>query len=179
MIPLLDRALSPTLSWIALILLLIAAGGGFLAGDRWATRAAKAEIADLKADQALAEAATAKQARDRLAAAQARGDRLTDRLAAAETSRSTILKEHDREIHRLTADRPCLSAGTVRLLNGPAPGIHAPDLPPAAGVPSAGDAGFATDTDIALWIDHARSQYGQCRDRLQALIDWWDVEKQP
>lgn len=173
MIPLPDRALSPILSWIAIALLLAAAGGGFVAGDRWASRAARAEMADLKADQALTEARAAKAARDRLAAAQARGDALTGLLAAADQARLTQAQEHTHAIARLTAGRPCLDAGAVRLLNGPGPGIHAPAVSPPAGGFAAADAGSASDTDVATWIDGARGQYGQCRDRLQALIDYF------
>lgn len=177
MIPLLDRALSPALAWMALILLLTAAAGGFFAGDRWASRAGRAEMAELKAEQALADAMAAKQARDRLAAAQARGDALTVRLAAAEQSRLTLTQEHAHAIRRLTSNRPCLTAATVRLLNGTGPGIHDPAVPAAARVPVAADAGSASDTDVALWIDGARGQYGQCRDRLQALIDFFEDPK--
>ena len=132
----------------------------------------QSQIETLKADQATQERQAAQAALDRLQQAQARGDALQARLAAEETHRQTQAQEHAREIKRLTTGRPCLNAGTVRLLNEPAIGLHAPALPAPASGADAADAPAASDTDVAGWIDGTRHQYDACRSRLDALIDW-------
>lgn len=129
-----------------------------------------AEISKLKEDQAQASAQAATEARQRLEAAQARGDALQTRLAAAEIARKTQVEETSRELKRLTSGRPCLSGAAVRLLNQPGLRLGARSAP--AGQPAAADAASATDTDLGLWMAAAIGQYGECRDRLQALIDW-------
>ena len=99
-------------------------------------------------------------------------DALEERLSAEEASRQTQALEHAREIKRLTTGRPCLNAGTVRLLNEPAIGLRTPVLPAPASGAAAADAPAASDTDVAGWIDGTRHQYDACRSRLDALIDW-------
>ena len=115
---------------------------------------------------------TAEAALARLQHAQARGDALEERLAVEEASRQSQALEHAREIKRLTTGRPCLNAGTVRLLNESTIGLRASTLPTPASGAIAADAAAASDTDVAGWIDAARRQYDACRDRLGALIDW-------
>lgn len=149
-----------------LALALAAAGGAWLA-----VQVKDGEIATLQADQDKAEAAALRRSITRLQAAKARGDALEQRLAKAEEIRKQQAQEAQREIKRLTRGVPCLNAGTVRLLNG-APGIQLGGLSNTAGRAAATDAGAASDTDVAGWIDHAIRQYETCRDRLQTLIDW-------
>lgn len=149
------------------IMALLASLAGWLAGREQAQDRCAAQIATLEAEQAARERKAAQAALDRLQQAQARGDALQARLAAEETNRQNQAREHVREIKRLTTGRPCLNAGTVRLLNEPAPGLRAPTSGAAAA-----DATVASDTDVAGWVDNARRQYDTCRGRLGALIDW-------
>ncbi|WP_292965952.1 hypothetical protein, partial [Novosphingobium sp. UBA1939] len=79
--------------------------------------------------------------------------------------------EKTREIPRVTAGRPCLGPGAVRLLNG-AGQPSAGAVPQASGAPVAADGPVATDTDVAGWIAGAQGQYETCRVRLGALIDF-------
>ncbi len=161
--------------WLAvafLVCTLLAAIAGWQTGREQGQDRSTAAIATLKADQATQERQAAQAALDRLQQAQARGDALQARLAAEETNRQTQAQEHAREIKRLTTGRPCLNAGTVRLLNEPAIGLRASTLPTTASGAAAADAAAASDTDVAGWIDDAQRQYDACRDRLGALIDW-------
>lgn len=161
--------------WLAVAFLvwtLLAAVAGWQTGREQEQDRCTAQVATLKADQAIQERQAAQAALDRLQQAQARGDALQARLATEETNRQTQAQEHEREIKRLTTGRPCLNAGTVRLLNEPAVGLRTPALPAPASGADAADAAAASDTDVAGWIDAARRQYDTCRDRLGALIDW-------
>lgn len=155
-----------------LVWTLLAAIAGWQTGREQEQDRCTASIATLKADQAVKERQAAQAALDRLQQAQARGDALQARLAAEEANRQTQAQENAREIKRLTTGRPCLNAGTVRLLNEPAIGLRASTLPTPASGTIAADAAAASDTDVAGWIDAARRQYDACRDRLGALIDW-------
>jgi prophage endopeptidase len=160
------RVKSTILFWV-ITLATGAFGGWKVTHDRYI-----AEIATLEAAQSAAVAKVAEAARDRLLAAQARSDEIETRLAQADADRQTLALEHSREIKRLTTGRACLNAGTVRLLNASGPRSDTAAVPASAGQPVAADAGAASDTDVAEWIDHAKRQYDTCRDRLQAVIDW-------
>lgn len=151
---------------------LVAGGGGYALGHRLAKAEGDAAQAKLQRDHATLETKAAETALARLQKAQARGDALEERLAAEEASRQTQAQEHAREIKRLTTGRPCLNAGTVRLLNESAGRPGAASMPAPAGGTAAADAPAASDTDVAGWIDNARRQYDACRGRLDALIDW-------
>ena len=157
---------------LAAVSALMAGGGGYALGHRLAKADGDAALAKLQRDHATLETEAAESALARLQEAQARGDALEERLAAEEASRKTQAQEHAREIKRLTTGRPCLNAGTVRLLNESAGRTGAASVPaPASGI-AAADAPAASDTDIAGWIDNAQRQYDTCRSRLGALIDW-------
>lgn len=109
-----------------------------------------------------------------LLVAKGKSDELIDQLAASEHARLALSEEKRREIKRLTTGSACLSADTVRLLNARAlPNSGAPAVEGAA----AANAGFATDTDIAEWIDTAQRYYGQCQDRVNALIRFFEDGK--
>ena len=163
--------------WLAVAFLvwtLLAAIAGWQTGREQEQDRCTAAIATLKAYQATQERQAAQAALDRLQQAQARGDALQARLAAEETHRQTQAQEHAREIKRLTTGRPCLNAGTVRLLNEATIRLSASPAgvsPPTGGTPAA-NAPAASDTDVAGWIDDAQRQYDACRGRLDALIDW-------
>lgn len=157
---------------LAAVSALVAGGAGYALGHRLAKADGDAALAKLQRDHATLETKAAETALARLQEAQARGDALEERLAAEESSRQTQAQEHAREIKRLTTGRPCLNAGTVRLLNESAGRPDAASVPAPAGGTAAADAPAASDTDVAGWIDNARRQYGTCRSRLDALIDW-------
>ncbi len=157
---------------LATVTALVGGGVGYGLGHRLAKADGDAALAKLQRDHATRETKAAEAALLRLQEAQARGDALEARLAAEEASRQTQAQEHAREIKRLTTGRPCLNAGTVRLLNEPAIGLRTPVLPAPASGAAAESAPAASDTDVAGWIDNARHQYDACRDRLDALIDW-------
>lgn len=151
---------------------LAAGGAGYALGHRVAKADGDAALAKVQRDHANRETKAVEAALARLQHAQARGDALEERLAVEEASRQSQAQEHAREIKRLTTGRPCLNAGTVRLLNESAGRPGAASVPaPASGI-AAADAAAASDTDIAGWIDNARRQYDTCRSRLGALIDW-------
>ena len=161
--------------WLAVAFLvwtLLAAIAGWQTGREQEQDRCTAQVATLKADQATQERQAAQAALDRLQQAQARGDALQARLAAEETNRQTQAQEHAREIKRLTTGRPCLNAGTVRLLNEPTGHSGTATVPATTSGATAADAPAASDTDVAGWIDNARLQYDACRGRLDALIDW-------
>lgn len=161
--------------WLALAFLvwtLLSALAGWQTGREQEQDRCTAAIATLKADQATQERQAAQAALDRLQQAQARGDALQARLAAEETNRQTQAQEHAREIKRLTTGRPCLNAGTVRLLNEPTSHSGTVPVPATTSGATAADAPASSDTDVAGWIDNARHQYDACRGRLDALIDW-------
>lgn len=161
--------------WLAVAFLvwtLLAALAGWQTGREQEQDRCTAAIATLKADQATQERQAAQAALDRLQQAQARGDALQARLAAEETNRQTQAQEHAREIKRLTTGRPCLNAGTVRLLNEPTGHPGTATVPATPSGATAADAPASSDTDVAGWIDNARHQYDACRGRLDALIEW-------
>lgn len=163
---------------------LIAAGAG--AGS-WITAQVKnAQLAELRREQAERMEKVERVARVRLQAAQARGDELTVRLTAANEAATTLQKELDDALSKVTIGRPCLGGAALRVLDR-APGIAPAGLPAPAGVAAAADAGHptapaaqpagdegdaATDTDVARWALHAAGEYGECTRRLGALIDW-------
>ena len=151
---------------------LVAGGGGYALGHRLAKADGDAALAKVQRDHATLETKAAEAALARLQEAQARGDALEERLAVEEASRQSQALEHAREIKRLTTGRPCLNAGTVRLLNESAGRPGAASVPAPANGIAAADAAAASDTDIAGWIDNAQRQYDTCRSRLDALIDW-------
>jgi hypothetical protein len=162
----------PWLDVAFLVWTLLAAIAGWQTGREQEQDRCTAAIATLKAYQATQERQAAQAALDRLQQAQARGDALQARLAAEETDRQTQAQEHAREIKRLTTGRPCLNAGTVRLLNEPTGHSGTATVPATTSGATAADAPASSDTDVAGWIDNARHQYDTCRGRLDALIDW-------
>lgn len=133
-----------------------------------------ADIASLKTIHAKNQAAAAEAARLRLEEAVARGDSLAARLAQTESALNKKTLEVSREIARVTAGRPCLGAGAVRLLNNANHPGGVATVPQASGQPDAEDGAVATDTDVAGWIANAQGQYETCRARLGAVIDWWE-----
>ena len=145
---------------------------GNLLGGSYISAVKNADISQLKADHSVSQRQAAEAALGRLQEAQQRGDALTIRLALLDATRQTQAQETQREIKARTTGRPCLDAGTVRLLNAPA-GLKPAALPTPASSAAAADAAFASDTDVGLWAEQARRQYDTCRDRLQAVSDFY------
>jgi prophage endopeptidase len=109
----------------------------------------------------------------KLVTAQANEREALNRLATAKAEHEKISLEKDHEIRRLTTGRPCLSASVVRVLNQPdnvLPGA----VPAAVAGNDAEDAGFASDTDVALWSRGARSKYNECRGYLGELRRYYE-----
>jgi prophage endopeptidase len=132
-----------------------------------------AKIAALK--QAQAEQAASEQA-DALARqlqAQQRGDELTARLQVQEQANTQLQKDKADALRKTTTGGTCFGADTVRVLNRTADTANAPHLPAPAPGPAAADEPIATDTDVAAWVSGAQNQYEQCRQRLDALIDFY------
>jgi hypothetical protein len=158
---------------LSLIAAVLSGAAGFALGHRLAKAEGDAALSGLRRDIADRENQATAAALARFKAAQARGDALESRLATAEAARKTQALEHARELKRLTTGRPCLNAGTVRLLNEPTERDFSAVLPATTGGTDATDGASASDTDVAGWIDGARRQYDVCRGRLGALIDWY------
>lgn len=112
-----------------------------------------------------------------LLAAQQRSDALTHELEAWRQTAAQKQEALDAALLRATTGRRCLDAGALRLLDG-ATGLRV-DLPPASGRAAAADGATATDTDLARWIAGAGRQYEECRQRLDALINWHAAPEAP
>lgn len=132
----------------------------------YVTRAVyQAKISVMERDYEADKRRTAEANTKALADAQLRADDAIKRLAESERIRLLQSQENQREIKRLTTGRPVFSGELVRLLNG----TVSDDQHQAIGSAAATDAGFATDTDIANWIDTARLYYGRCQDRVNEI----------
>lgn len=132
----------------------------------------RAELAGVKAQHSEEKAQATQAALERLQTAKQRADALQTALDVTEQRLSITKTELNREIQNSTTGRACLSGRTVSLLNRAATGSDPATLPNTTSGPTAESAGFATDTDIANWINSAAAQYNTCRARLDALIDW-------
>lgn len=144
----------------------------FVAG--WVTEGWRkdAEIAAIETAHASRREADLRQNMDYLLEAERQGEVLSARAATAEAERDAALQETQHALRQTTTGRPCLTSGTVRLLNDPA-GLRPPALPTAAGEPAGADAGAASDTDVALWAAFARRSYDTCRGRIAALREFF------
>ena len=126
-------------------------------------------------EQAHAEQSARRQA-DALASllqAQQLGDQLTARLQAQEQANAQIQKDKDHALRQTTTGRTCLGADAVRVLNSAnvAPNVS-PNVPAPTTVSAAAGEPIATDTDVASWISDTQARFEQCRQRLDALIDF-------
>ncbi|MFZ6872853.1 hypothetical protein ACO0LF_12375 [Undibacterium sp. Di27W] len=132
----------------------------------------KAAMAGVKAQHSDQQAQAAQAALQRLQTANERADALQTALDVTEQRLSITKTELNREIQKSTTGRACLNGRTVGLLNRAAAGSEPATLSNASSGPVETNAGIATDTDIATWINSAAAQYNVCRARLDALIDW-------
>ena len=142
--------------------------GGLLAG--YVVGGMKdADLYRLKADHAKAQAKAESEARQRLEEAMHRGDKLAGQLVVTESALNKKTLEVSREVARVTAGRPCLGAGAVRLLNNPHHPGDVATVPQASGQPDAEGGAVATDTDVAGWIAIAGDYYERCRARIRDI----------
>lgn len=116
-------------------------------------------------------------------AAQRRGDDLAAQVAASDAARIEIGKERDDALRKITTGRPCLDGPVVRLLDGAArvpadPGLRlsaaAGGAAHAAAAAAADWGATASDTDVALWAWRARDRYDACRERIDALREFYE-----
>lgn len=130
---------------------------------------------------------TARDARESDARQQRRfADQAAARHAATLAQLNAQLGDARAHIARLS-DRPCLGAGTVRMLNNiGAPtglGVRAPAANPA-GAPTAPatpapDDGYSTERDTADHIATCRASYAAVRDQLDQILDFEDKRHPP
>lgn len=132
------------------------------------------ELADLRTAQADTAKLQALAAARVLSDAQVRSDVLTVRLRGSQEQIFNLQRAAHASITQTTFNRPCLSADAVRVLNSTdtAASTAGADVPQTSGGTAAAGATFATDADVGHWAVDARAQHEQCRQRLDALIDW-------
>ncbi len=167
---------------VPLLALALGLAGGGWAGWRLGRAPLHTELASAKTDMAQLRTTHAETARvaalaaaKGLQQAQQRGDALTTALAERQAQINQLSKDDGDALNRLTTGRACLGSAAVGVLNSapkPAPAGHGPAVPQAPGSVAAADGAFATDADVGHWAIAARAQYGDCRARLAALIDW-------
>lgn len=106
-------------------------------------------------------------------------DQAAARHAAALATVQTQLGDARAHIARLS-DRPCLSAGTARMLNNigasglgvRAPAANPAGAPPAPAAPAPDDApGYASERDTAEHIAICRASYAAVSDQLNQILD--------
>ena len=129
------------------------------------------ELADLRTAQAETAKLQAMASARVLSDAQVRSDALTVRLAGSQEQIFNLQRAAHASINQTTFNRHCLSADAVRVLNR-TDGAAGPDVPQTGGSAAAAGGAFATDSDVGHWAVDARAQHEQCRQRLDALIDW-------
>lgn len=167
---------------VPLLALALGLAGGGWAGWRLGRAPLHTELASAKTDMAQLRTTHAETARvaalaaaKGLQQAQQRGDALTTALAQRQAQINQLWKDQRDALNRLTTGRACLGAAAVRVLNEPDSATtsagHEPVPAPPGGAVAA-DGAFATDADVGHWAIAARAQYGDCRARLAALIDW-------
>lgn len=111
-------------------------------------------------------------------------DRAAGEHAAALARINQQLGDARAHIATLSADRQCLDAGTVGMLNAiatPTRGLglraaaggaaSAPGAPAAAAPHDPATAGYASEQDTARWIATCRAQYGAVAEQLEQILD--------
>ena len=157
---------------------------GVLAWQVQAWRWGAHEADRLQAEQ------TAREARESDARQQRRfADQAAARHAATLAQLNAQLGDARAHIARLS-DRPCLSAGTVRMLNnlGAAPGgigLRTPASQPAGAPPAAATAqadapasGYASEQDTADWIATCKVRHDELASQINQILDIDDRRQQ-
>jgi len=162
---------------VAAALVSIAAWCGYRFGVSTEHARGNEQIATLRQTYADENAQAQAELRKQLKAATARGDELSSQLLTREATTTRQSQEKTLAVTKITSGRRCLDADVVRLLNADSPiqpstSHNGGNVPEAASSAAATDGAAATDTDVALWANNARSQYDICRSRLDALIDY-------
>ena len=156
------------------------AGAGAWRVQEWRWQANTKAEADLRAEAERIE----REARDTDTRQQRKfNDQAAAQQAAALARINQQLGDARAHIATLSADRQCLDAGTVGLLNNIATptrglGLRATASSPA-GTPSAAAApgahtpnlGYASERDTARWIATCRAQYGAVAEQLEQILD--------
>ena len=145
------------------------------------------ELASERAAEAAQKFRAAERTAQVLQAAAERGDALSTTLLNRQTQIDQLQRERRDAIQKVTTGRTCLDGAALRLLSG-APGLRiggaatSPGSTAATGGAIATDANVgtgaqservSTDTDVAGWALDAASRFETCRNRLDALIDWF------
>jgi len=163
-----------------------AVAGALAFGAGWQVQALRWGAAD--ADRMRAEQ-TAAAARESDARQQRRfADHTAARHAATLATLNTQLGDARAHIARLS-DRPCLAAGTVRMLNNigaptglgvraPAANLAGATLDPAAPAPDDASS-YATERDTADHIATCRASYAAVSDQLNQILDIEDKRHPP
>ena len=158
--------------WLLASALLVGIGAGVGVTTWGLTGHYTAKFAALKQTHAEQSARDQADALARQLQAQQRGDQLTARLQAQEQANTQIQKDKADAIRKTTTGHTCFGASTLRVLNRAADPANATHLPAPATGPAAAGEPVATDTDVASWVNDTQTQYEQCRQRLDALIDF-------
>ncbi|WP_234082347.1 hypothetical protein [Azonexus sp. R2A61] len=154
----------------------------------WVVRGAVAdkEMATAEKGWEKAERSRAEALATTLTTAQNRGDQLALQVNDLSNTLSLFAEEKNREIARLATGRRCLDAGLVRVLNRSPDGQSAGAVSETAGQPVRTDAtaaadpddgAFASDADVAGWVNTCRTRYDACRGRLDAIRQFYDGEQ--
>jgi hypothetical protein len=157
------------------------AAGWTINGWRWEARFNGLQTGHEQALNAAQRAVTT--ALEKAREVEAKGEALAQRQLALEANNRKLSEERKNALRKLTTGRACLGADALKLLNDTSAAGHIGLRPPADGALGSPAAAFsdsgepdyaATDTDIALWAEHARAEYDICRGRIDALKSFYD-----
>lgn len=162
---------------------LAALGLGFSTGWVGGRMPLHTQLAEADASLSKERLRAAERATQVLQAAQLRSDELTQTLIDQQTQIDKSKKERLDAIHQVTTGRTCLDGASLRLLNG-APGLRVSGFATAGSSAATAPGTFATDPDpqsgrvstdddVATWALVAGARFEVCRNRLDALIDWF------
>lgn len=169
-----DAAYRTAMYWVPLLGVALGLSLGAWAAYTLGRAPLQVDLAQLRQNIATAQTQAATQFAKALQQAQQRGDALTTQLAARQQHIDQLSREKHHALAQVTTGRVCLGNAALRVLNS-APGLSVAGLPQAAsGAAAAGQpiATYASDLDIGQWAIDAGAQHEQCRQRLDALIDW-------
>jgi hypothetical protein len=95
---------------------------------------------------------------------------LISRVNASEQALSEQKMEKDNELRKITSNTKCFNSATVSMLNSSGMRSPQPSVIPEDGRSS-------SDTDVAIWITGAKRAYEVCRGRLNAIADFYELNK--
>lgn len=149
-----------------------------LVGMGWKAERLESQIKALKSEHKEQITATTIAGKERLIKAQQRAEELAHSLRQTEAELSQIKERKTHVIYQAATNRTCFNADLVRVLNDTSStgSAIARMSNPVEGT-DADSATIATDTDVALWVEHAKEQHEICRARHQALIDFFPKKR--